>query len=416
MEKTMNFQIRNFGPIKEANLKIGKINIVGGHNATGKSSASKLLYCFLKASSNKRQDFAYESITSSLISLIGGLKQDIRYSRKIRNMDFSDLLNEYEQSKEEYYLSEMQGQNKFIDEDIEKMDNFLDDVEENSDSFYLSMLSNLLLIEFKNNDFKGTVSFSDKLDENQVSLGSLLSYSFELFDKIKPKCYFDVYDVFYIDSFSLFDLNRIHSRLRLRRNSYYDHIDYLSLILKDSDDAPVDMLENRNDDLKYIKEKVRSIINGKIEFNRNRFTYVSENSEPIRMEDTASGIKQIGIVQLLLSNYKLKKDSFLIIDEPEVNLHPEWQIKFAEILVLLAKDLNITIYINTHSPMFMEAMSLYSEYYDLLEDTFVYLTEKQGDGFRFKQIDPKDMGAIYENLSRPYDDLDDIKSKIIFKG
>ena len=65
---------------------------------------------------------------------------------------------------------------------------------------------------------------------------------------------------------------------------------------------------------------------------------------------------------------------------------------------------------------FMEAMSLYSEYYDLLDDTCMYLTEKQGDGFRFKQIDPKDMGAIYENLSRPYDDLDDIKSKIIFKG
>lgn len=175
------------------------------------------------------------------------------------------------------------------------------------------------------------------------------------------------------------------------------------------------MIEEKNEFHKSVEKKVKNIINGEIKFDRNKFTYISKDSDPLAMEDTASGIKQIGIVQLLLSNYKLKKDSFLIIDEPEVNLHPEWQIKFAEILVLLAKDLNITIYINTHSPMFMEAMSLYSEYYDLLNDTFVYLTEKQDDGYRFKQIDPKDMGAVYENLSRPYDDLDEIKEKILFR-
>ena len=42
------------------------------------------------------------------------------------------------------------------------------------------------------------------------------------------------------------------------------------------------------------------------------------------MGNTASGIKQIGVVQLLLSNRKLQENSVLIIDEPEVNLHPEW--------------------------------------------------------------------------------------------
>ena len=81
------------------------------------------------------------------------------------------------------------------------------------------------------------------------------------------------------------------------------------------------------------------------------------------MGDTSSGIKQIGIIQILLANRKLKENSLLIIDEPEVNLHPEWQIKFAEILCILANDLNVYVYINTHSPMFIEAMSIFSEYY-----------------------------------------------------
>ena len=93
------------------------------------------------------------------------------------------------------------------------------------------------------------------------------------------------------------------------------------------------------------------------------------------MTNTASGVKQIGILQLLLANRKLKPGSFLIIDEPEVNLHPEWQFKFAEILVLLVKELNITIYVNTHSPMFIEAIEVFSDFYDLKDDTYYYLTK-----------------------------------------
>ena len=81
----------------------------------------------------------------------------------------------------------------------------------------------------------------------------------------------------------------------------------------------------------------------------------------IPMSNTASGVKQIGVLQSLLANRKLSPGSFLIIDEPEVNLHPEWQVKFAGILVLLAKDLDITLYINTHSPLFIQAIDAYSE-------------------------------------------------------
>ena len=131
--------------------------------------------------------------------------------------------------------------------------------------------------------------------------------------------------------------------------------------------------------------------------------------------DTA-GVKEIGIIQLLLQNNKLKEDSFLIIDEPESSLHPEWEIKYAEILVLLAEELNIHIYLNSHSPMFIEAISLYSQYYDLANETNFYLTQKQSNGkFNFKKISPKNMGEVYENLTRPYDELDKLKAKILFK-
>ena len=128
---------------------------------------------------------------------------------------------------------------------------------------------------------------------------------------------------------------------------------------------------------------------------------------------TSSGIKQIGIVQLLLLNDKLKKDGYLIIDEPEVNLHPEWQFKFADILVLLAKELNITIYLNSHSPMFIEAIDAFAEFYDMLEDVNYYLTEESEiEGkYNFKKINSNELYRIYDNLGNAYDLIDQLRLK-----
>jgi hypothetical protein len=66
--------------------------------------------------------------------------------------------------------------------------------------------------------------------------------------------------------------------------------------------------------------------------------------------------------------------------------------------------------------MFIEAISLYSQYYDLIIETNFYLTQKQSNGkYNFKKINPKNMGEVYENLTRPYDELDKLKAKILFK-
>ena len=149
------------------------------------------------------------------------------------------------------------------------------------------------------------------------------------------------------------------------------------------------------------------------------------SSKPSRIKDilkndcsdlSAAGIKQIGILEILLQNGSLKENSFLIIDEPESNLHPEWQIKFAQILVSLVKELDIYIYLNSHSPMFIEAMSLYSQYYGLLDETSFYMTQENAGKYDFKKINPKDMGEVYENLTKPYDELDRLKAEILFRG
>lgn len=190
-------------------------------------------------------------------------------------------------------------------------------------------------------------------------------------------------EIFFIESISMLDLKDLDI-LRV------DHINTIKEALENDEEKP-------NQEIKEILDKIQNII-----------------KRDCSKADSA-GIKEIGIIQILLQNNKLKENSFLIIDEPEANLHPSWQIKFAEILVLLAKDLDIHIYLNSHSPIFIEAVSLYAQYYDLLNQTNFYLTQEIDDKYDFRKINPKSLGLVYENLTEPYDELDRLKAKILFK-
>ena len=53
--------------------------------------------------------------------------------------------------------------------------------------------------------------------------------------------------------------------------------------------------------------------------------------------------------------------------------------------------------------------------YDLINETNVYLTVKNKNKYTFTKIDSKDMGEVYENLTKPYDELDKLKAEIIFR-
>ena len=45
----LNLKINNVRSINKADINISKINVVGGVNSSGKTTVSKLLYCFLKS-------------------------------------------------------------------------------------------------------------------------------------------------------------------------------------------------------------------------------------------------------------------------------------------------------------------------------------------------------------------------------
>ena len=75
------------------------------------------------------------------------------------------------------------------------------------------------------------------------------------------------------------------------------------------------------------------------------------------------------------------------------------------------KELDITVYLNSHSPHFIEALEVFAIKYELKEETHFYLTvENEAVGkFDFKRIPFKNVQKLYDNLGNPYDKLDEIR-------
>jgi len=76
-----------------------------------------------------------------------------------------------------------------------------------------------------------------------------------------------------------------------------------------------------------------------------------EKGLDIDLYNASSSIKQLAPLLLYL-RYRAKENDLLIIDEPEMNLHPESQAKLLEVLAMLVNH-GVNVLLTTHSPYLM---------------------------------------------------------------
>jgi len=161
-------------------------------------------------------------------------------------------------------------------------------------------------------------------------------------------------------------------------------------------------------------ENIKNIINGELIKDEDGIFRFYREEKKFDLIDIATGIKYFGILQVLLDNNRLNSYSLLILDEPEVHLHPQWQLEMAQIIVKLVKN-GVKIVVNSHSPYMIEALKRYSEIEDIEDRTNFYLAE---DGY-IKQIEDSNsltLEKIFEKLSEPFDTFDEMDSKRLQNG
>ena len=178
---------------------------------------------------------------------------------------------------------------------------------------------------------------------------------------------------------------------------------------------PVNIFEQMllNDSLKSIKEQIDNILPGTFEFSTEGEYYI-ENGAKIKISNLATGSKMFSIIKRLLEGGRLDAGTMLILDEPEAHLHPKWQNVFAEIIVLLVKELKVNVLLTTHSPNFMLALDANMRKHSLNKQTNFYQTDTFEDGFVQYHCTNDDLGQIYDDFLQYLSEMRMLRDRYLY--
>lgn len=97
------------------------------------------------------------------------------------------------------------------------------------------------------------------------------------------------------------------------------------------------------------RKNLEEMFSGKVEYDQTTESWIyKKGNSKFTIMATAEGIKKVAILDTLLGNRFLDKDSIVFIDEPESALHPTAIVKFLDIITVLAQS-GIQFFLATHS-------------------------------------------------------------------
>ena len=167
----------------------------------------------------------------------------------------------------------------------------------------------------------------------------------------------------------------------MRTMSPLIHLTKTMSLFTDNEQSNADL----KDELSLIYEKIDNILNSdKSLFKTDKND--KSGKKQLSLENLSSGMKIFYLIKSLIDNGIIVKNSTLIIDKPEIHLHPNLQIALAEIIVLLQKEMKLHILTNTYSPYFLRAIEVFSEKYGIDDTTKYYLAYNDGYNAKVKDV------------------------------
>ena len=351
----MKLTLKNIGKIENAVVELNGITVIAGENNTGKSTVGKALFSFFNSFYNVKNQIEIER-KQTVEQIISTLFRDVSSARNMYVMESDEIAEEIinnitvESSHHDIERiimsffdrkerkSEKKIQNPMLDEVIDR----IFEVIKISDD---EILKNII-IKQTDSEFSGQISnvYSDKSGKVELIIKNEKAF-FDVKDNFITKVSgkFDLHtEVVYIDNPFVLDEQRL-SPFAIRFGNYLDHKNHLrrKLFSYDSSNDIINEIINTNK-LNDIYEKISTVCSGEMVRNkRSGVGYKKKGSDKIiDIKNVSTGLKTFVILKTLLQNGTLQYNGTIILDEPEIHLHPQWQLLFAELIVLIQKEFN----------------------------------------------------------------------------
>ena len=424
-EICMKIKLKNIAKIIEADIDMNGISIIAGNNNIGKSTILKSIYAAVNTFRNSNKKILDE-YKRSLYSIIWSFNQyfnDNEYLSRKLLIDFYELL-----SKNIVSLLEMENENRvseikrYFDEALTNYE--MQDKNIYSDKFLIPLYDKIeevfnrpkeVMMKFIGDryiigTFNKQINFASDISTASIEIHSVNGDNvIEIKDhKIESLTFNSVNepDVIYLPTFNILDMiNRNYNHRGMSYSPEGDILYYLRNI--SNPNSTFEEYTEIESNIETVKEILEDVVNGNLRMSNNGSIIYDDNDLDIsvNLENVASGIKNFLLIKKLVENGFLKKNGILLIDEPETNLHPEWHLKFAEILVLMYKNMGVVSVVNSHSPYFIRALEVMMANYGIKDKGSFYLMKEKMKNRYVTENVTKTTESIYQTLYKPLENL-----------
>lgn len=419
----MKLSLKNIGKIETASVEINGITVIAGENNTGKSTVGRALFAVFNSFYNIQKQIESERV-QNIENLIDMMYRNVtnRYTRRFDSGEIAQKIV----AQIYLYKDDTEAVKDIIVKTILQYDeNFEKHINDNSIDEYIVRIKDGLNVAdpdiFKSvlekkldAEFAGEVNniFTDKTGEIVLSIKDtniIVTIEDNAVKSVVGKIDLHTQTVYIDDPFVIDEVRYTYGI----DNSSLDHRGYLREKLNKENNANLIDEIIASNKLDNIYRKISTVISGDIVKNkRSGLGYQRKNIDKVLdVKNLSTGFKTFAILKTLLMNGTIEYNGTIILDEPEIHLHPEWQLLFAELIVLIQKEFGVPILLNTHSPYFLNAIEVYAVKYGINDRCKYYLASSQDDISTIGDV-TNNIELIYSKLARPLQELENERGRL----